>query len=522
MANPYATAPARKLPIGIQTFRTIREEGCYYVDKTAYMRRLIDEGAHYFLSRPRRFGKSLFVDTLKELFEGNEPLFAGLDVHDRWDWSARHPVLRLDFSGGHFTDPDELREDVLAQLDAIARRAGVEAGVGRAPVRMRRLIEALRERTGQRVVVLIDEYDKPILDALSAPDAARANRDALRGLYATIKFSDAHVRFALLTGVSKFSKVSLFSDLNNLIDITLDPRYSAICGYTDADLDAVFGPELHGLDRQAIRHWYNGYCWRGDQRVYNPFDILLLFRTREFKAHWFETAPPTFLVDTLIRRSVATPTLEHGVASDDLLSAFDVDDMSTEALLFQTGYLTITGEAEADGETVYRLGYPNHEVRRSLNRSLLRALTPDASRLTRDRLRLREVLRRGDVDGLETLFRAFFAGIPHQRYTNNDIARHEGYYASVFYSHFAAAGLDVRVEESTSVGRLDMAVLFDGQVWLFEFKMVEDGPQGAALAQLRAKRYADKYRDRNEPIHLIGMEFSRAERNLVALTVERV
>ena len=522
MANPPAAAPARKLPIGIQTFREIREDGCYYVDKTAYAHRLAREGKHYFLSRPRRFGKSLFVDTLKELFEGNEPLFVGLNVHDRWDWSTRHPVLRLDFSGGHFTDPDELRDDVLAQLGAIGQRAGIEPGGGRPPVRMRRLIEALRERSGQRVVVLIDDYDKPILDALAAPDAARANRDALRGLYATIKFSDAHVRFALLTGVSKFSKVSLFSGLNSLIDITLDPRYSAICGYTDADLDAVFRAELPGLDRQAIRHWYNGYCWRGDQRVYNPFDILLLFHTREFKAHWFETGTPTFLVDTLIRRAVATFSLEDGVASDDLLSAFDVDEMSTEALLFQTGYLTITGESESGGEAVYRLGYPNHEVRRSLNRSLLRALTPDASRLTRDGLRLREVLRREDLEGLEMLFRAFFASIPHQWHTNNDIARYEGYYASVFYSHFAAAGLDVRVEDSTSRGRLDMAVLFARKIWLFEFKMVEDLPQGAALAQLQARRYADKYRDRDEPIHLIGVEFSRTERNVAAFTVDRV
>ena len=522
MANPDAAAPARKLPIGIQTFRTIREEGCYYVDKTAYMRRLIDEGARYFLSRPRRFGKSLFLDTLKELFEGNEPLFAGLDVHDGWDWSTRHPVLRLDFSGGHFPDPDELREDVLAQLDAIARRAGVASGGGRAPVRMRRLIEALRERSGQRVVVLVDEYDKPMLDALASPSAVQANRDALRGLYGAIKFSDAHVRFALLTGVSKFSKVSVFSDLNNLIDLTLDPRYAAVCGYTDADLDSVFGAELSGLDREAVRHWYNGYCWRGDQRVYNPFDILLLFRTREFKAHWFETGTPTFLVETLIRRAVATPTLERRVANDELLSAFDVDRTSIEALLFQTGYLTITGESEADGEAVYRLGYPNHEVRRSLNRSLLEALTPDEFRLTHDGVRLREVLRRGDADGLETLFRAFFAGIPHQWYTNNDIARYEGYYASVFYSHFAAAGLDVRVEESTSGGRLDMAVPFGGRIWLFEFKMVEDAPRGAALAQLKARRYADKYRGRGEPIHLIGIEFSRAERNVAAFTAERL
>ena len=237
----------RKLPIGIQTFREIREDHCYYVDKTAYMGRLIAEGKHYFLSRPRRFGKSLFLDTLKELFEGNEPLFEELAIHEQWDWSVRHPVLRLDFSRGNFKEPGRLQEDVMEQLDAVERREGVGSDYTGASVRFSHLLAALHERSGQRVAVLIDEYDKPILDALETPEVARANRDYLHGLYSTIKFGDAHIKFSFLTGVSKFSKVSLFSGLNNLKDITLDPRYSAICGYTEADLDAVFAPELVGL-----------------------------------------------------------------------------------------------------------------------------------------------------------------------------------------------------------------------------------------------------------------------------------
>ena len=510
----------RKLPIGIQTFRTIREEGHYYVDKTACARRLVDEGTHYFLSRPRRFGKSLFVDTLKELFEGNEPLFEGLAVHDRWDWSVRHPVVRLDFSAGDFNDPDYLHDDVAAQLAAIEQRAGLGPGHARASIRFRELIEALHERTGQRVVVLVDEYDKPITDALAVPEVARANRDFLRGLYSAIKFSDAHVKFTLLTGVSKFSKVSLFSGLNNLKDLTLDPRYSAICGYTDKDLDTVFAPELPALDRDRIRHWYNGYCWRGEARVYNPFDILLLFDTREFKAHWFETGTPRFLIDTLLRRGVASPELDGMFGTDALLSAFDVDEMATEALLFQTGYLTIADEEHFDGETFYRLGYPNHEVRQSLNRSLLRAMVPEVS-VEAESIRLCRLLKENDFDGLETLFRSFFAGIPYQWHTKHDIARYEGYYASVCYSWFAAAGLDVRVEESTSHGRLDMAVRYDEQVYLFEFKTVEKEPEGAAMAQLKQKRYADKYRHLGQPIHLVGVEFSREERNVAAFAVER-
>ena len=259
----------RKLPIGIQTFRTIREEGCYYVDKTAFIDSLLDEGKHYFLSRPRRFGKSLFLDTLKEFFEGAEALFEGLAVHGRRDRPAPHPVLRLSFGYGNFKEPDFLEASFMEKLAAAEAEAQVSTDYATAPGRFAALLAALHRETGRRVVVLVDEYDKPILDALTVPDVARANRDFLRGVYSVVKDSDAHVRFAFITGVSKFSKVSLFSGLNHLKDITLDPRYSAICGYTDADLDAVFAPELPGLDRDEIRRWYNGYDWLGGERVYS-------------------------------------------------------------------------------------------------------------------------------------------------------------------------------------------------------------------------------------------------------------
>ena len=511
----------RRLPIGIQTFREIREDDCYYVDKTSFVRRLLDEGKHYFLSRPRRFGKSLFLDTLKELFEGSEPLFDGLAIHDRWDWSVRHPVLRLSFGSGHFQRPDDLRAEVVDRLKAMEHEAGVAACHDTAPARFRHVIEALHERTGQRVAVLVDEHDKPILDALDVPEIARANRDFLRGLYAVIKDSDAHIRFSFITGVSKFSKVSLFSGLNNLTDITMEPEFSAVCGYTDRDLDTVFAPELPGLDRNAIRDWYNGYGWRGDEPVYNPFDILLLFRRRKFDAYWFETGTPTFLVETLFRRRVSSLAIDDLVGSAELLSTFDVDDMATEALLFQTGYLTIQEEEDMGGEPLYRLGYPNREVRQSLNRSLLRFLVRDSSRQMANSVRLFRLLEANDFAGLKTLFQAFFASIPYEWYTNNDIARYEGYYASVFYSYFAALGLDITVEDSTSRGRLDMAVCFSDNVYLFEFKVVETASEGAAMAQLKDKRYADKYRALGQPIHLVAVEFSKDARNVAAFDVER-
>ena len=512
--------PRRKLPIGLQTFQKVRGEGCYYVDKTAYIERLVDEGAHYFLSRPRRFGKSLFLDTLKELFEGNEALFAGLAIHDKWDWTVRHPVLRLSFGGGNFKAPGLLQANFMEKLAIAERKAQLPSDGATPPGRLAALISALHRQAGRRVVVLVDEYDKPILDALDAPEQARANREFLRGVYSVIKDCDADVRFTFLTGVSRFSKVSLFSGLNNLIDITLDPAYSANCGYTEKDLDNVFAPELEGLSRDDVRRWYNGYNWLGKAKVYNPYDILLLFRRREFAAHWFETGSPAFLVETLIKRGVSPLDLDGMVGTSDLLSAFDVDDMATEALLFQTGYLTIEERSKIGGQTVFRLGYPNREVRQSLNESLLRQLVGRSTRQGRNSVRLHELLTANDFAGLERLFQAFYASIPHQWYTNNHIARFEGYYAAVFYAYFAGLGLDIVVEDSGSRGRLDMTVRFNDNVYLFEFKVVELAAQGGAMAQLQAKGYADKYRALDQPIHLIAVEFSKEARNIVAFEVQ--
>ena len=511
----------RLLPIGIQSFRKIRESNCYYVDKTGYALQLAQEGTHYFLSRPRRFGKSLFLDTLKELFSGSRELFEGLHVYERWDWSVRHPVVHLSFGGGNFTEPGYLNADVQDQLAAIERDTCTERYADTAPGRLRDLIEALHHRTGERVAVLVDEYDKPILDALEVKEVALANRNYLRGLYATIKDCDAHVRFCFLAGVSKFSKVSLFSGLNNLRDITLNSTYSAVCGYTEADLDKVFAAELPGLDRERIRDWYNGYSWGGEQKVYNPFDVLLLLADRKFKAWWFETGTPTFLLETLVERRVPSPTLDGMVASEKLLSTFDVGRIAPAALLFQTGYLTVVGSEMHEGGQYYRLGYPNREVRQSFNESLLDYLIGDEPRRESNTIRLSRLLRAGDLEGLEQVVRAFFASIPYEWHSRNEIARYEGYYASVFYSYFAGLGADVRVEESGSRGRLDMAVCAGGQVYLFEFKVQEQAGPGTAMAQLKARGYADKYRHLGETVHLVAVEFSAETQNVARFESER-
>ena len=502
------------LPIGIQTFREIRERNCYYVDKTGFAVRLAEEGKHYFLSRPRRFGKSLFLDTLKELFTGSQQLFAGLRAHNCWDWSVRHPVVRISFGRGDFKEPGYLCKNLAAQLAAIERCTATERCADTAPERFADLLETLHERSGHRVVVLVDEYDKPILDALEVQEVARANRDYLRGVYATIKDCDAHVRFCFLTGVSKFSKASLFSGLNNLDDITLDPSYSAICGFTEEDLDTVFAPELEGIDRERVRDCYNGYSWGGDERVYNPFDVLLLFRKRTFEAWWFETGTPTFLVKTLAERQVHAATLEGTLASEKLLSTFDVGRIATEALLFQTGYLTVAGGETHAGRLYYRLGYPNREVRQCLNESLLDYLTEDAWRPWDHAERLERILREADFAGLEERIRALFAAIPHDWYRRNEIDRFEGHYASVMYAYFVALGQEVRAEDSRSRGQADLVLRVGGQVYVFEFKVAERRRAGTALAQMKERGYADKYRHLGVPVHLVGVEFSKETRNV--------
>ena len=510
-----------RLPIGIQTFSDIRELGYYYVDKTPQIERLVTENDYCFLSRPRRFGKSLLLDTIRCLFEGRQELFEGLAIESRWDWTTRHPVIRISFSDGVLHSrpalDDRIRDQLHVQrehLDVTLDRQTDIAGEFAA------LIRDAHKRYGQRPVVLIDEYDKPILDNILDPVRARELREGLKNFYSILKDAGPHLRFVMLTGVSKFSKVSLFSGLNNLNDITLDIPYATICGYTDADINTVFRPELDGLDRQTIRAWYNGYRWGGQEvtAVYNPFDVLLLLQKRQFAPYWFESATPGFLVDVLSQRGVFTPELDRWETEYELINQFDVDDMTTEGLLFQTGYLTIKSiEEPMVGYRQFTLGFPNREVEASLNYALLPAL--GLAHEPRQRKTLFKHLQQHDLQGLQEHLRALFASLPHDWYRNNPIARYEGHYASVFYSHFAALGLNVTVEDASHWGSVDMSVDFDGHIYLFEFKVIEQSSPGAALAQIQAKKYADKYLSSGKTIHLIGVEFSSERRQIETFDV---
>ncbi len=509
----------KKLPIGIQTFAKLREENCYYVDKTPLALQLIAEGSHYFLSRPRRFGKSLFLDTLKELFEVNRALFAGLYAENHWDWSVKYPVIRLSFGAGVHKHLSALEAAIHEQLEGYETAWNITEHLPDIPSRFKRLIQNIHHQSAQRVVVLIDEYDKPILDNITHSEIAREMREALRSFYSVLKDSDAHIKFVFITGVSKFSKLSLFSGLNNLNDITVDAEYSAICGYTDRDVDTIFATEIKALNREKIRHWYNGYNWTGEA-VYNPYDLLLLFQKRVFKSHWFETGSPTFLIELLARKNWFTPDLMRREANEAILSSFDVEHMAPEAVLWQAGYLTFHEVKQSrSGTWTYILGYPNREVEMALNDSILPLYGPEAQPAFVARNRLEAALEAHDLEALQQSVFALFASIPYEWYRRNPIAEFEGHYASVFYSQLAALGLDAQPEDITNHGRIDLSLKLDNRVYLFEFKVIEGSSTGQALQQLIDKGYAEKYRAPGIEITLIGIEFSRESRNIVGFDV---
>ncbi|AEH44599.1 AAA-ATPase [Thermodesulfatator indicus DSM 15286] len=512
----------KKLPVGIQSFENIRTENYYYVDKTRFVKKLVDEGKYYFLSRPRRFGKSLFLDTLRQAFLAKKELFEGLYLEDNWDWSIKYPVIYISFGSGVIREKEILQKKINYILDDHAQFYDVCLTKNIIPDKANELFQKLADKCGQKVVVLIDEYDKPILDNINKTETATEIREELKNFYSVLKDADPYLKFVFITGVTKFSKVSLFSGLNNLEDITISPSFATICGYTQSEFEKTFADRLEGVDLDEVRRWYNGYSWLGEP-VYNPFDILLFLKEKIFRPYWFETGTPTFLIKLLFEKRYCLPDLENLEAGEELIESFEVENIKLETLLFQTGYLTIAEKIELlPGEAVYKLKYPNIEVKKALADHVLNYIFEDISTKTHNKTKLARILISGDVPLLLEVFKAIFAGIPHDWYRKTELHRYEGFYASVFYAYFAALGLDVRVEDSTSKGRLDMAVRFEDRCYLFEFKVVEIEPEGRALEQLKAKKYHEKYLTGCGKIYLIGIEFSQKERNIVGFEWEEI
>ena len=521
----------KKLPIGIQTFSEIITENYYYVDKTEILARLVNSGKYYFLSRPRRFGKSLFLDTLREAFLGSKELFKGLYLENNWDWNRKHPVIRIDFGSGALNDPNLLQTIILDILEENAKRYEVTLTREAVSSRFRELIIELEKKFSSKAVILVDEYDKPILDNITNKEIAREMRDGLRNLYSVIKGADAFIKFVFIAGVSKFSRINLFSGLNNLEDITLNRNSATVCGYTQSELTEVFHDALTDVNMDKLKLWYNGYNFLGDS-VYNPFDILPFLKNKEYKNYWFETGNPSFLIDLIKERKYNSININKVKLTDTAMSSFDVDSIQLENLLFQTGYLTIKDTKQMQANTVYYLKYPNLEVRCSLTDVILNYLIGENDPKENNKMDLYEALQENNLDKIKNVFYAFFASIPHDWYRKNLLADYEGYYASIFYCYFTAIGMDVRAEDVTNHGQVDMTVFFEDRVYVFEFKVIEMAEAGSALQQIKDKRYYEKYLTDADSvgthgdvgthgraslqgnIYLIGVEFSRDNRNI--------
>ncbi len=529
---PQTTNTEKKLlPTGIQTFADIRNGEYYYVDKTPYLLELAKERA-VFLSRPRRFGKSLTIDTLAELFSGNKALFTGLYAENHWDWDIKYPVIRLGFTEGEISSADMLSKEIHKQLENNEKKYQLATGdSSMVHDRFRSLIENLAEAHNRKVVLLIDEYDKPMLDNINKPHIL-AIRDVLRNLYSVIKGKDAYLRFSMLTGVSKFSKVNIFSGLNSPTDITLMKKYSALCGYTQAELEEVFAPELIGVDMEKVQDWYNGYNWTGES-VYNPYDVLLFLQEHAYKAHWFSTGSSAWLVDNIATNQLNMHDIEDNTYNDADLSRFDIDEMSPVAILFQAGYLTINQVKERAMGIRYTLKYPNIEVQQSLNEVLLNNYLGQRYNLTTEQDKLYDYLLDGDYEKVKTLLHSFYASIPYQWYTdnNNQIANYEGHYASVFYSFLTGLGSRVYCEDSTNQGRMDAWFDFEKTIYIIEFKVADSEHEMQdkgikAIEQIKERRYADKFKsqqaERGKPIVMMGVVFGKEERNIVGFEVEVV
>ncbi len=514
------------LPIGVQNFATIRSENDY-VDKTPLIWELADCGHYYFFARPRGFGKSLLMDTIAALFAEQESLFEGLDVHDHWDWSVTYPVLRLSFEG-KYNDLGEIEEDFLAQLKIVREEYGLASSdiANTSPLRLRNILGQLQQKTGRQVVILVDDYDKPLLGVLQDPALAAASRDYRLGFYGMIKHSSEHVRFALLSGIAMFPRAGIFSGLNNLLDISLSPRSAAICGFTDADLVTVFDPELEGLDRELIRTGYNGYNWRGNEPIYNLVDILHLFKNRDFSPYWFETGSSTLLAQTLVRESKGPLTLDGCLVSESLISRLDVEDLGTEVLFFQTGHLTITKEIDEFFSTIYRLDYPNQAVRFSFNAELLSYLYPKRKVPTNDGETLRARLETNDFERFAEILKAYLGSIPFQWEATDELSRHRAWYSSLLYLCFGAIGMEVRgTQKSSNRDHANIVVRTGGQVFVLQFEVIEDATASAAaletaFTQMRGQGNADAYH--GQPVHLIAVAWGREAHNLLQVRAEQI
>ena len=530
----------RVMPIGAQSFEVLRSNQCVYVDKTRYIYQLISQSRVYFLSRPRRFGKSLLLSTLDAYFSGKQELFKGLYLeqaelelaaHEKREVWQQYPVLYLDLNARNYENREALVERLSLNLQKWEAYYGLSKISESLEERFAYIIEHVYKKTGRQVVVLIDEYDKPLLDTINKPELNDTYRDILRAFFSVIKSSDRYLRFAFLTGVTRFSKVSVFSGLNNLRDISLLSDFAAICGITERELEANFAPEIETLGNELgetrdatlaiLKKRYDGYLFaRKGENVYNPFSLLNVFASRELSDYWYATGTPTFLVEYLKAAHYNIPDLEGNVRLDESdLEANRTDSRNPLPILFQAGYLTIKEYQTLFN--VYRLGFPNDEVRYGFMKNLLDGFAPSlygagvaASDFARDILE-------GKVDEFMTRMRSILSGIPYSSVASEEMVslRERDYQVSV-YLIFSLMGQFVQTEVHNSVGRADCVVHTRDVIYVFEFKLWSTGSPQEALAQIKANGYDTPFRASGKRVTLIGVSFDEQKRTIGAWETE--
>ena len=515
-----------KIATDIYTFEELRKKGFSYVDKTDIIWPLVNEsfGKQFFLARPRRFGKSLLISTLRSLFEGKRELFQGLAIEPKWDWSKSWPVIHLDMGTVQAATMPEFREQILGLLQSEAARLGVSFRESSLPdISFRYLIEDVAKTSADgQCVVLIDEYDKPLLGHLSKPDVTLF-RDALKPFYGVVKYAEAKQRFTFITGISKFSKVSIFSDLNNLIDLTMTPGEATLLGYTHDELKKFFPGALahigekNGQDADwafaEVIKWYDGYLFHPEaEKVVNPVSFGLCAKNGEFQDYWSKTAMTTFLVDALKKHPLNFAKI--GI-DQRTLDAYEPEHPQLITLLYQTGYLTISGFRQMSGMRKYDLEIPNREVENSFLTSVMPVYTglPDDG-LVNHQFAAAEALYDGDVEKFVKALRSFFANIPYDLTDRQN----EQMWQAIVYVVLKLIGTAVTAEVKTNDGRIDMVCEAPSGIWLIEFKL--DRPAEEALAQIDRNEYAAKFDFAGKKVWKLGISFSSEQRTIVDVKVE--
>lgn len=508
----------RRLPTGIQTFSEIREGNYLYVDKTALVYRLVHELKYVFLSRPRRFGKSLLTSTLEAYFQGRKELFEGLKMMDlEQEWRS-YPVFHLDLNQNKYEAPDSLVKELNDFLSSLEEKYGIRPSETELAMRFRGLVQRAAEKEGRKVVILIDEYDKPMLNAIGNPQLQEAFRSELKAFYSVLKSQDRYIQFAFLTGVTKFGKVSVFSDLNHLFDISMTEDFSALCGFTEQEIHDTFGEEVAALAEKnnisigdayaRLKENYDGYHFSRfhTEGVYNPFSLLSAFMNQTFGDYWFETGTPTYLVTLLQNYNYKLDELTQEQVTADVLNSIDPSSQNPIPVIYQSGYLTISGYDEEF--ELYSLNFPNKEVEQGFTRFLIPYYTPmtenhgpaTIAQLVRD-------IRSGKVEAFMQRLQAIFADTDYQI-----VGKRELYFQNAVAVIFKMLGFSIQTERPANGGRMDMIVKTASYIYIFEFKI--DKSADAALQQILEKGYHLPFLTDSRPTMLIGVNFSSETRGI--------